>query len=628
MKKVLETRVAPGVAGGFAGFICFGVYLTTMAPGLSFIDSGELAAVASTLGIAHPTGYPLFAILGRSVLMIPAGLDEILLLNLFAALVTSLAVVFFFSSAFQFQKLVSGTKGRVAGETRPTLFVLIPPLLGSLLFGLSKTVWSQSVVIEVYGLHLLLLLMTLTAFLKAVERYRTEPSVVPRSLFLASFLLGLGFTNHMTTLLIVPAILFLYSRIWGFRRNGMGLLAKLSLPFVAGLSVYSYLPIRAGVHPPLDWGHAASAETFFRHVSGKQYRSWIFSGFESAEKQFRYFINNLPEEFSWIAIILMLLGLFSLLNRNREWLYFLGIAFFTCLFYSVNYDIHDIDSYFLLAYVVLGFILVAGIAWLVNRSGTMAAFAVVLAIMLLPVWQFAEKRQIVDQSDNTLTDDYTMNILNNLAPNAVVFSYQWDFFVSPALYHQIVRKVRPDVTILDKELFRRSWYFIHLEQQAPWLMDRSREKVGLFLRELVKFENDLPYHPQVIEMAFVGMINDFIDKTMEDRPVYVGGEIESEFGPMYKRIPSGLLFRLARQDDKAPVEKPQIYFKNARFENEYTRLLKSKYVQMLSLTAIHLRESGKRQDATELLEKAIEIEPTFQPARHLLQQIQPAAEFP
>ena len=47
------------------------VYGFTLAPSVVHIDSGELAAVQSTLGIAHPTGYPLFTILGYLFLRIP-----------------------------------------------------------------------------------------------------------------------------------------------------------------------------------------------------------------------------------------------------------------------------------------------------------------------------------------------------------------------------------------------------------------------------------------------------------------------------------------------------------------------------------------------------------------------------
>ena len=61
MKKFLQNDVFIGLALSLAAF---GVYLLTLAPTVTFIDSGELATVAATLGIAHPTGYPLFALLG------------------------------------------------------------------------------------------------------------------------------------------------------------------------------------------------------------------------------------------------------------------------------------------------------------------------------------------------------------------------------------------------------------------------------------------------------------------------------------------------------------------------------------------------------------------------------------
>ncbi|MEX1274686.1 MAG: DUF2723 domain-containing protein, partial [Bacteroidota bacterium] len=320
-------EVHENILAGIAGLVCFMVYLTTMAPGLSFIDSGELAAVASTLGIAHPTGYPLFALLGRVAVLVPLGLEEILVLNFFASIVTSLAVAFFFKCVSRIRTLVAPAAPGPE-KNRYLLGASFPSLAGSLVFGFSTTVWAQSVVTEVYALHLFLLMAMLSAFLKAAGDFQADASHVPRSLFLASFLLGLGFTNHMTTILIVPAVFFLYARIWGLKREGLILLAKLSTSFILALSLYLYLPVRSGVHPPLDWGHTASLEKSFWHISGKQYRGWIFSGFESAEKQFGYFVANLPTEFSWVAYGIAVAGVLYLFHRNRQLLYLLGIAFF------------------------------------------------------------------------------------------------------------------------------------------------------------------------------------------------------------------------------------------------------------------------------------------------------------
>ena len=53
--------------GGFA------LYAASASPGLAILDSGEFLGVAATLGIAHPTGYPLYALLGHLFAFSPWG---------------------------------------------------------------------------------------------------------------------------------------------------------------------------------------------------------------------------------------------------------------------------------------------------------------------------------------------------------------------------------------------------------------------------------------------------------------------------------------------------------------------------------------------------------------------------
>ena len=56
-------------------------YLFTIAPGVVQIDSGELATVQATLGIAHPTGYPLFTLIGYLFLKLPLPFTKIFQAN-------------------------------------------------------------------------------------------------------------------------------------------------------------------------------------------------------------------------------------------------------------------------------------------------------------------------------------------------------------------------------------------------------------------------------------------------------------------------------------------------------------------------------------------------------------------
>lgn len=84
------------IYGIASGIIAFAVYIMTLAPTIWFIDSGELAAVATTLGIAHPTGYPLFTIIGHIFTLLPIGSSEIYRLNLMSAFFCSLGIFMFY----------------------------------------------------------------------------------------------------------------------------------------------------------------------------------------------------------------------------------------------------------------------------------------------------------------------------------------------------------------------------------------------------------------------------------------------------------------------------------------------------------------------------------------------------
>lgn len=67
------------------------VYYITMNPTYGFIDHGELATVASTLGVAHPTGYPTLILLGfLFTKIIP--FENVFSLNLLSVLLCSLSV--------------------------------------------------------------------------------------------------------------------------------------------------------------------------------------------------------------------------------------------------------------------------------------------------------------------------------------------------------------------------------------------------------------------------------------------------------------------------------------------------------------------------------------------------------
>ena len=64
-------------AGAFSALFVFVeslvIYWLTLAPTVTFVDSGELIAAAATGGVAHPPGFPLYLLLAKAATLIPAG---------------------------------------------------------------------------------------------------------------------------------------------------------------------------------------------------------------------------------------------------------------------------------------------------------------------------------------------------------------------------------------------------------------------------------------------------------------------------------------------------------------------------------------------------------------------------
>src|ERR1017187_6109485 len=74
----------------FVAVVVFVVYLQTLAPSVDFIDAGELATDCATLGIFHPTGYPVFTLIGWVFAHLPIASTVILRMNIMAAFFTAL----------------------------------------------------------------------------------------------------------------------------------------------------------------------------------------------------------------------------------------------------------------------------------------------------------------------------------------------------------------------------------------------------------------------------------------------------------------------------------------------------------------------------------------------------------
>jgi Protein O-mannosyl-transferase TMEM260-like len=573
--------LSPPRSALFVGLATLVVYLLTLAPSLSFIDSGELAAVAARLGVAHPTGYPLFSITGFIVTRLPIGSEEIVRLNAMAALLCAGAAALFAVALRIVLNAVGQRHSKGTADIAKDPAIHAAAAVGAaLILGFTETFWSQATSVEVYSLHLFLLSAVMLTFVRAAYGPSEEEHARTRWWLACAFLLGLAFTNHMTTVLLVPGLVFWFIAAHGGWRESRKDFVRCLPAFLFGLTPYLYLPLRAAQNPVPNWGYAATLERFLWHVSGKQYRVWIFSSPEVAWRQLRYFAESAPGEFGYLGLLLAALGLGVLYRMERRALWSTVILFVTCVLYAVNYDIHDIDSYFLLAYWCIAFWAAFGLAaigsWAVRRGGR-ASGRLPLVLLAPAILLLFLNFKGLDQSKEYGVEDYTRSMFSSLEPDAVVLSYQWDYWVSASYYYQLVRGERADVAVIDKELLRRSWYIRELRHRYPGLMEACRAETDAFLAELDKFEHDRPYNAVVIQGRFERMIGALLAKSMLHRPAYVTGEIEPEFTKGLQRVPAGLAFRLFADTLYHETPPPVFGFREIRKTSKMDDFLKKLY---------------------------------------------------
>jgi hypothetical protein len=585
-----------------------------MCRSVGFTDSGELATVVCTLGIAHPTGYPFFTLLGRCWIMIPSAMEEIIRLNMFTALLTAIAVGVFFKTTLAIRRavFVFQPRNRKRKEINERRFFLAS-IIASLIIGFSTTFWSQSTAVEVYALHLVLVLLTIWMFVSGLEEQRTEPRTISRRLILFAFILGLSFSNHMTTILLAPGFLWLYFRIFGFSRETFQRIFEIAPFFLLGLSVYLYLPIRSSSLPVLDWGHPTTVERFFWHVSGKQFRVWMFSGWSVVQKQLNYYVSDFTSEFYFIVIVCIIVGLLALFKQSRRLFTFLALLFGATIMYAVNYDIFDIDSYFLLTYIVIGFIIAYGIDFIIERiENSRSVVKIIITIMFcaLPIIQIVYNWERVDETKNKIPQQFVEKTFSDLEPNTIVLATQWDYFISPSLYYQFVRHERCDVTIVDKSLLQnRSWYFLQLEHNAPWLMARIHPGATLFLKELNKFEHDLPFNFNVIQSQWQNLLSEIVEQSLPEHAVYIDARIDQEFSSEYRRTPAGLFLRLTKKEDTIRSRSAFVPFAAWKTDQPVAKDFMRYYCTMLLRNAYWLAKQGEMDSAKKIITEVLRLDP-------------------
>lgn len=613
-----------------SGLLVFIIYLFTLAPSVIQIDSGELAAVQATLGIAHPTGYPLFTVLGFLFQLIPIPVTTIYKLNLLSSVWSALAVATFSVFVFDVLKYVlskqSVNKREKSKETTINQTVLIFISVGSaLIMGLGKTFWMQSTSVEVYSLQTflfsLILLFSFRGFSNTVDK---------NYWIICAFVIGLSFSNHMTTILTLPLVIGL----WYIQTNHIGKKLNKLLFFIviviltAGL-FYSYLPLRSVFQPYFNWGNPINFENFLRHISGKQYQIWLFSSFESAQKQFSFYVSNFRNEFVYTGIIIGLTGIVRIAILNFKLAMILISTFLISILYTINYDIADIDSYFLFSFMIFSLFVSFGLVYLFiflfNKiKNETATISLILSFAILPQ---LTNYNAVNQRSNYVFEDYTKLILNSVEPNSLIFSYQWDYFISPSYYFQKVENYRNDVIVIDKELLRRSWYLNQLENNYPELSSQIEKVQRPFIKSLKPFEAGEPFNAELIEQNYRRLMTKIVESRLPNS--YIGIElIQNEMSRGEFNLPEGytvaphiFLFKVIKEGEYLPAPDPNFSIRFIEKNDRYTEFIRNTIAGMLIYRSMYEIQFNNIAQAKKYIQKVRKEFPEINIPNDLLQKI-------
>lgn len=341
------------------------LYLATLAPTVTtvFDDSLEFQVVLPTLGIAHPTGYPLYTLLGWLFSRLPVG-DFAYRVNLFSALAGALTVALLFLAA------------RKLGSSR------LAAAAASVIFALGSVWWSQATIAEVYTLHglfvasIVYLAFAWDSALPPPSAGRPAARAAPLAPQLVGLALvfGLALTHHRTALLLAPglAVFVLWTDPGLLRRprQALLLLGLVLLP----LLFYLYLPLRGLATTSLDGSYNNTWQGFWRHALASDYRAFLSENPLAVERSSSYPLNLLVDQVGLAGLLLGLLGWLRWSEQPRRWT-FLALLFAANFIFAASYRTPDADVFYLPAIFVWLLIAAAGLTLVLDALGSqLAAF--------------------------------------------------------------------------------------------------------------------------------------------------------------------------------------------------------------------------------------------------------------
>jgi hypothetical protein len=441
-RRATRERAVAAIAVGFAALA---FYVRTMYPDVAGGDSGELIASSAAGGVAHPPGYPLYALLGRAFAEVPHG-TLAWRYNLLSACCDAAAAAV----------LCVGVS-RACG-------IVWSGIAAASLFAFAPGIWQYAISAEVFALNNLACAALVYCSIRFSERRRRG------WIWIGAFVLGLGLSNHHTVLFTgVPLIGW---ALFSSRDDPKlaGTIAIGAACLAVGLAPYAYLWVASQTPAEVSWGSTGTWRGVLTHVLRAEYGSLQLAApslarDHAAHDAARAFALDVSAQLGWWGLLLAGFGVHAAIQRRteRRGLSLILVAppiaagatiILAGRFPSAEALQRAVLARFwqqpeLHACVLAGY----GLAALARAAPRpFAAIAGALVTVVPPLLRFTA----MDHHEDRTVRSYGAEILRAAPPGAIVLT-RGDLITNTVRYLQVAERLRTDVRVVDQELLGFRW---------------------------------------------------------------------------------------------------------------------------------------------------------------------------
>jgi tetratricopeptide (TPR) repeat protein len=411
------------VTAAIIGAAIFAVYALGACPTIYVGDSGELVTAVHVLGIPHPTGYPLYVLLGKLwTLVLPYG-SVAWRMSLFSAACAAA------TGACLYRLCRRAELGQIAGVFAASLLAFSPSF------------WAEANVQRVYALGALFVV----AATASAWRWYEERSA--RSLAATFFVCGLGATNHVFMAVYGAVFAGFVVVAEGFAVPRPRALLVAGGACVAGLLPYAFLPLRSRANPRLDWGNPETLDAFLGVVFRRDFwdRAWMEGPLDLVPIVADY-LASLGSEVAWVGAAFAVAGCVAGWRRGYPIVLLVLVMLanvVTLALHGSRADLFVWHRYYIPSYVMAAMLAGIGCDVFVARVPR----ALRLVPLGIPLFLLASGWHDHDRSRYRVAEEFAGAVLRTLPPGAHLVASD-DNILFSLLYVHLVEQHRPDVNLV------------------------------------------------------------------------------------------------------------------------------------------------------------------------------------